>query len=252
MTTGFLALALLLQGIDLPPVTVTAPQCTNPGRPDSSDAALLAVFNQLQDNARRFEQRADSYPFRYELELSQRTVSLRGDTSRPEIRRLHLSSSDTHPYAVGRVVEPGWGPWGRPEEVLVVHSADLQDLGNKTFVANHCFWLAGRDTIGGDTLIRIDFDPGPRIPSADIRGAAYLDPVSYELRYTTTSLTRPERSALTDVSAMTFRTRFRNIAPGVPLQDVLTVVTTYRYGRRARIETQRTIEVRFRKQAPPP
>ena len=246
--TTAVRVALRRLAIELPPVTVIARQCTNPGRPDSSDRALLAVFDQLQENARRFELLADSYPFRYVLELSQRTVSLRGDTGRLEVQRLQFSSDDNHPYAVGRVVEPGWGPWAGPG-VLVIHSADLQDLGNSTFITNHCFWLAGRDTIAGDSLIRIDFDPGPRISSADMRGAAYLDPVTYELRYTTTSLTRPERSALTDVSAMTFRTRFRNIAPGVPLQDSLAVVTTYRYGRRAKIDTQRTVDVRFRRGA---
>ena len=245
-------IALRHLAIELPPVTISTQPCERPGPPDSSDVALRAVFDQLQENARRFELLADSYPFRYVLELSERTVSLRGDTGPPEIRRLTLSSEDNHPYAVGRVVEPGWGPWGRPGDVLVIHSAELQDLGNRAFIANHCFSLAGRDTIAGDTLIRIDFDPGPRIGSADMRGAAYLDPITYELRYTTTSLTRPERSPLTDVNAMTFRTRFRNIAPGVPLQDSLTVVTSYRYGRRAKIDTQRTVEVRFRRPPPQP
>jgi len=51
---------------------------------------------------------------------------------------------------------------------------------------------------------------------------------------------------------MTFRTRFRNIAPGVPLQDSLTAVTIYRYGKRSKIDTQRTVEVRFRRQPPLP
>ncbi len=245
-------IALRRLAVELPPVTIAARQCTNPGRPDSSDAALVAVFEQLQENARRFELLADSYQFRYVLELSERNVNQRGDTSGPEVRRLQFSSSDSHPYAVGRVVEPGWGPWGSPENVLVIRSADLEDLGNATFIANHCFRLAGRDTIGGETLVRIDFEPATRIGSADMAGAAYLDPSTYELRFTETSLTRPERSALTNVRSMNFRTRFRNIARGVPLQDSLTVITTYRYGRQTKIDTQRTVEVRFRRQPPPP
>src|SRR6266550_1478231 len=238
--------------IELPSVTITGQQCTNPGRPDSSDAALLAVFDQLQENARRFELLADSYPFHYELELALREVNQRGDTGRPEVRRLRFSSDDNHPYAVGRVVEPAWGPWGSPDNTLVIHSADLQDLGNADFIANHCFRLVGRDTIGGETLVRIDFEPATRIRSADMAGAAYLDSVTYELRYTQTSLTRPERSALTNVRSMNFRTRFHNIARGVPLQDSLTVVTTYRYGRPRKIDTQRTVEVHFSRQPPPP
>ena len=245
-------IALRRLAIELPPVTIAGQQCTRPGRPDSSDPALLAVFDQLQENARRFELLADSYPFHYELELALREVNQRGDTSRPEVRRLRFSSDENHPYAVGRVVEPAWGPWGSPDDMLVIHSADLHDLGNPDFIANHCFRLVGRDTIGGETLVRIDFDPATRIGSADMAGAAYLDSITYELRYTETSLTRPEGSALVGVRSMNFRTRFRNIARGVPLQDSLTVVTTYRYGRPRKIDTQRTVEVRFSRHPPPP
>jgi hypothetical protein len=251
-TSTIVRIALRRLAIELPPVTIAALQCTNPGRPDSSDAALLAVFDQLQENARRFELLADSYPFHYDLELALREVNQRGDTGRPEVRRLRFSSADNHPYAVGRVVEPAWGPWGSPDNTIVIHSADMQDLGNPDFIANHCFRLAGRDTIGGQTLVRIDFEPATRIRSADMAGAAYLDSITYELRYTETSLTRPERSVLANVRLMKFRTRFRNIARGVPLQDSLTVITTYRYGRQTKIDTQRTVEVRFRRRPPPP
>jgi len=51
---------------------------------------------------------------------------------------------------------------------------------------------------------------------------------------------------------MNFRTRFRNIARGVPLQDSLTAITTYPHSRQKKIETQQTVEVRFSRQPPPP
>src|SRR5206468_7615333 len=116
-------------------------------------------------NARRYELLAESYPFRYALEISERTVSQHGDTGKPEIRKLRFSSDDNHPYTVGRVVEPAWGPWGDPQTTLVIHSAELQDLGNPKFIANHCFRLAGLDTIAGDTLVRVDFEPAKRLGS---------------------------------------------------------------------------------------
>ncbi len=243
--------ALRHLAIELPPVTVAAAQCTKPGPPEPSDTALRAVFDQLQENARRYELLADSYPFRYVLELSERTVKQRGDTGKPEVRRLHFTSSDYHPYREGRVVEPAWGPWGDPANTLVIRSAELQDLGNPRFIANHCFRLAGLDTIGGDTLVRVDFEPAKRLGSPDMSGSAYLHPTTYELRYTMTSLTRPERSELANVRAMSFRTRFRNIAPGVPLQDSSTVITIPRYGARVKIDTQRTLDVRFDRHPPP-
>jgi len=253
-TSTNVRIALRHLAIELPPVTIAARQCTNPGRPDSSDAALSAVFDQLQENARRFELLADSYPFRYGLERTVRTVNRRGGGGRPSVDTIRLTSNDdrNHPYAVGRVVEPAWGPWGVGDGVYVIHSADLRDLGNPDFVANHCFRLVGRDTIGGETLVRINFEPATRIGSADMAGAAYLDSLTFELRYTETSLTRTERSALNHLRTVNFRTRFRSIARSVSLQDSLTVITTYRFGRGPTIETQRTVEIRFRRQPPSP
>jgi len=242
-------IALRRLAIELPPVTIAGQQCTRPGRPDSSNAPLLAVFDQLQENSLRFELLAGSYPFEYTLELSNRNVSQRGDTGRPIVRRLRFSSTDDHPYAVGNVVEPSWGPWGN--DGSVIHTADLRDFGNPSFVENHCFHLVGRDTIAGETLVRIDFEPATHIWSADMVGAAYLDSITYELRYTETSLTRPERSEMPDVRAVNVRTRFHNIAPGVPLQESLSAIWTYR-SRRKVVETQRTVDVHFRRQPPPP
>lgn len=244
------ALTIRHLAIELPPVSITTALCTKPGRPDSSDSALLAVFGQLEENARRLELLTDSYPFRYRRERTERTVNQRGDTGRPYVSSLYFSSSDYHPYAVGRVIEPGWGPWG--SNTLVIHSADLLHFSNEQFIASHCFRLAGRDTINGQVLVRVDFEPGVRIWSADMAGSAYLDTLTYELRYTDTRITHPERSALTGVKAVTFRTRFRNIAPGVPHEESETVVTTHRFNRTVRIATHRVLDVRFTRAPPQP
>src|SRR5213083_1608345 len=88
--------ALRHLAIELPPVTIAATQCTKPGPPEPSDTALRAVFDQLQENARRYELLAESYPFRYALELSIREVDQRGDTGRPVVRRLQFSSDNNH------------------------------------------------------------------------------------------------------------------------------------------------------------
>jgi hypothetical protein len=250
-STAVVRVALRHLAIELPPVTIAGSQCTNPGRPDSTTGAgLRAVFDQLQENARRFALLADSYPFRYVLEISERIVNQRGDTGKAVVRKLEFSSDDDHPYAVGRVVEPGYAPWDLKK--LVIHTLDPEFFDNDSFIANHCFRLAGRDTIGGETLLRIDFEPSKGIWSADLTGAAFLDTLTYELRYTESSLTHPERTELDAVRTTTTRTRFKNVAPGVPLEDSLTAVTTYRFSRRTMIESQRTLDVRFRRQPPPP
>ncbi len=235
--------------VQLPPLVVIGyGPCTAPGRPNSpDDSALVAVFDQLQENARRFELFADSYPFRFRLERTVRDVTRRGDTLKT-VDILSLGNTDERPYEVGRVVAPGWGPWNSD---LLVHTTVLQEFANKTFIETHCFHLAGRDTIAGETLVRVDFEPAERLGSADIAGAAYLDSITYELRFTETSLTHAERSPLTEVNTITARTRFHSIAPGILLQDSLIAITTYRFGRfTRRIETQRLIDMHFRRRAP--
>ena len=235
--------------VQLPPLVVIGyGPCTAPGRPNSpDDSALVAVFDQLQENARRFELFADSYPFRFRIERTLRDVTRRGDTLKT-VDILSLGNTDERPYEVGRVVAPGWGPWNSD---LLVHTTVLQEFANKTFIETHCFHLAGRDTIAGETLVRVDFEPAERLGSADIAGAAYLDSITYELRFTETSLTHAERSPLTEVNTITARTRFHSIAPGIPLQDSLIAITTYRFGRfTRRIETQRLIDMHFRRRSP--
>lgn len=236
--------------IELPPVTITGrPRCTNPGPPDPTAApALAAVFEQLQEHARRFALLADSFPFDYQLEQTLRSVTVRGDTLRPSVRTLRLGSRDDRSYEVGQVVTPGWGAW---RDVWVIRTPSLEEFGNETFIKHHCFHLAGRDTIEGETLVRIDFEPATNLGWADMAGSAYLDSSTYQLRFTESSLTHPERSQLVDVATMVTRTRFRAIGPGIPLQDYLRAVTTFRGGgRRRRIETQRTVDVRFKRALP--
>jgi len=235
--------------VQLPPLIVTGyGPCTAPGRPSTSDdPTLVVVFDQLQENARRFELFADSYPFRFRLERTLRDVTLHGDTLKT-VDVLSLGNNDERPYEVGRVVAPGWGPWNSD---LLVHTTVLQEFANNRFIENHCFHLAGRDTIGGETLVRVDFEPAQRLAWADIAGAAYLDSITFALRFTETSLTHPERSLLTEVNTVTARTRFHDIASGIPLQDSLIAITTYRFGRfTKRIETQRLLDVRFRRRPP--
>ena len=242
--TTTVRLALRRLAIELPPITITAQgACTQPGPPDrTTDPALAAVFDQLVENARRLDLLDESHPLRVKLERRVSEVTWRGDSLSPTVERITFDRRDLrHPYYPGRVVEPGWGAF---HDLTVVTIATLHELGDTVFHRTHCFQLAGRDTIEGETLVRIDFAPAARLRTSDIAGSAYLDSVTYRLRFTETSLTRPEWSGIRGLRSLVARTRFRDIAPGVAVQDFMRAVTTFGFGGVAsRIETQRTIEV---------
>lgn len=237
--------------VELPAITVLGHStCTKPGPPDRQiTPALAAVFDQLIENARRLELLADSYPFRYRLERAARDVTRRGDSLRASVDTIEFDQNETRRrYRPGRVVSPGWGPYAGQ---TVVRLASLHELGDSAFHQTHCFRLGGRDTIDGERFVRIDFEPVDRLRSSDIAGSAFLDSITYGLRYTETRLTRPERSVLRNVRSVVARTRFRDIAPGIALQDYVRAVWTFRAGfPPTRVETQRLLTVQFRH--PPP
>ena len=246
-----LLLVLRRLAVELPVITVVGhPRCTKPGPPDREvTPALAAVFDQLMENARRLELLADSYPFRYRLERTQREVSQRGDSLRPAVDTLEFSQDETRrQYTPGFVVGPGSGPLSGS---IVVSLPTLHELADSRFHKNHCFRLAGRDTIEGQTLVRIDFEPAEDVGSPDLAGSAYLDSVTYALKFTESRLTRPERSELRGLRSLVARIRFRDIAPGIPLHDYLRAVWQYRSGSYLnRVETQRLLSVRFRRPLP--
>ena len=237
--------------VELPAITVVGhARCTKPGPPDREvTPALAAVFDQLIENARRLELLADSYPFRYRLERSERDVTRRGDSLRAEVDTIELEQHQTRRrYRPGLVVTSGTGPYTGSR---VVTLASLHELADSSFHKNHCFRLAGRDTVEGESLVRIDFEPDEELGSTDIAGSAYLDSLTYRLRFTETRLTRPERADLSNVRSVVARTRFREIAPGIVLQDQVHAVWVYRSsGNANRVETQRLLGVNFARPLP--
>jgi hypothetical protein len=248
--TTALTLPVMLRrlAVELPAITVTGrPVCTHPGPPDRSvTPALAAVFDQLQEHARRLELLADSHPFRFRLERRFRAVDRRGDSLAAEIDTIDLESIETRrPYRPGRVVAQGSGPF---RDRRVVSLPSLHEFGDSAFLHNHCFRLVGRDTIAGETLVRIDFEPADLLRTSDVAGSAYLDSVSYELRFTETSLTKPQRAQIQGIRGLAARIQFTSIVAGIALQDFVRAVTTYRSGATAsRVETQRLLAVHFKR-----
>jgi len=74
--------------------------------------------------------------------------------------------------------------------------------------------------------------------------------MTYQLRYTVVRLTRPAHD-MRDVSSLVATTHFREVAPGIPLQDhqraVTTLAPTTRNGPVRRVEEQVLVWVYFRR-----
>jgi hypothetical protein len=237
------AVVLRHLAVELPVITVTAVLCERPGPPDGGETpALAAVFDQLAENARRFALLADSRPFRFQLERKYRSVTTAG-TQFSEVDTIEqVSAEERRAYRPGRIVE--FGGVGRYRTEGMVRLPGVAYFADSAFVYNHCFSLAGRDTVEGETFIRVDFEPSVAIRSTDVAGAAYLDSTTFQIRYTRVALTRPER-VMRDVVALVATTRFREITPGIVLHDRVRAVTTLKRSRARSALVERTEEQRL-------
>ena len=235
--------------IELPPVTVTSPQtCVAPGPPDSMlTPQLAAVFGQLLENARRLQLLNDSFPFDYRLQRRSWEVDRAGRETLVHFDTLTQAIGKGWRYKPGHLTQELLGPAGWE---LFVRLLTLVDFADSVFVDAHCFWLAGPDSLGADTLISLNFAPAAFLRTTDVAGAAYLDPMTYQLRYTVVRLTRPAHD-MRDVSSLVATTHFREVAPGIPLQDhqraVTTLAPTTRNGPVRRVEEQVLVWVYFRR-----
>jgi hypothetical protein len=208
-----LHVALRPLAIELPPVTVVATRaCLHPGPPArDSEPDLVAIFDQLRENAARYRLLSDAYPFQY---WTQRQVwdepSARGDSL--VVDTMELRSDARLLYKPGGLIVTQPGPRGKSERVLRLPT--VIDLADSVFHAAHCFTFAGVDNLGGEAQWRVDFLAAERLRVPDVAGSAWLDSATYVLRQLTFRLTRPER-AVQSLKTLEVTVTFGELFPSV-------------------------------------
>ncbi len=229
--------------ITLPPVTVQGTmECVVPGPPDPAVSVEAAgIFEQAVENARRYRLLVNSFPYRALMERTQ--LEARAGRQRvTKVDTVGVRSALEWPYQPGHLVADGSG---RRSGELMVRMWSLMDLADSGFIAHHCFRLAGRDTIGGETFVRLDFQPPRSFGQTDVEGSAYLDSLTYVVRHTVVRLTQP-RQRLTNVEDLVAHTQYRLVTPWMVVNDRLSAVTRLRWPRGAeRIEEHRLLDVYF-------
>jgi len=230
---------------------VARSECLSPGPPDPYLASQFAIlFDQVRQNAERYRLLRDRYPYQYTVERTF-TDSLRnGQMRRLSTDTVAFASDAGWRYAPGRMISPIDLQAG--ERVLVLPT--LADVVDSAFLANHCFDYAGLDTIGGTTLIRVDFRAAKRLRTPDVDGSVYLDTATYQIRGARVQLSRVP-TWLRGVRALTARTLFEEVVPSIPIPSHVTGTTTFRPRSGALapvlgVETQVLIKVLFKGEIP--
>ena len=219
--------------------------CRAPGPPRAdADPEFAALFEQMEQNAEQYRLLVRAHPFSYAMErrLLDRLRSGRERVVRADT--IVLGAEAEWRYAPGAVVGERETSDGARERVLNLPT--LVDFADPAFQRTHCFHAGGLAELDGRATVRIDFRAAASLRAPDVDGAIYLDAASYQIVAAELSLTRAG-DAMRGVEAVTVRTGFREIAPGVPIVE--SVAAEHRMARGGSLlgasERQRLLEVRF-------
>lgn len=247
--TDSVRVALTRLAVQLNAVHVNANRvCANPGAPDPKvDPAFAAVFDQLEQNAEAYRLLAATYPFVYDIERRSTIRYVGGDEVVQRLDTERLGTGTSWHYKPGEMVVTDASPVNRQ---VIFNLPALIHFAEPAFLANHCFYSGGRETIGGSPALRVDFLAASRIKTPDVDGSMYIDPVSYQIRRSVLRLTRiPEETP--QISTVTVVTDFRTVVPSISIANVISSThrlfadTTRPVLPFAVYETQRLLRVSF-------
>jgi len=159
----------------LPPVSTTEERrCTSIDSATTQSAA--SALEQLRIAADRYHDFRNQYPFRVRQE--RRTITL-DSSGKARTVRAHKEDATSDewgdPYVPGEVLHRE--ALGFSVSLLFVGS-----LADSAFWARHCFSVRGLASIGGQRVVRMDFQPADGIRDVDWRGTVSIDSATSMLR----------------------------------------------------------------------
>lgn len=236
--TDTVRIALTRIAVRLTAMQVRAyPECITPGPPPSTDAEFTTIFDQLKQNAEQFRLLASKYPFVYRVERTSSTVFGGNDLRQDGVDTLSLMSDTQWRYAPGTVVTEERQSPTRSGPVTM-NIPTLANFADSLFVANHCFFNGGLETIGKEELLRVDFVAASALKEPDVDGAMFLDPATFQIRRSFLHLSKAPKS-VPDVLGTEATTIFAELFPSVPVIATVSSVNHLRVNtRRYRPATQ--------------
>ena len=241
-------IALTRVSFELEAVEVVAwPPCRRPGIPRrGGHAQLRGIVDQLRQNAERFRLLTTTYPFSYtsERELSRRVLN--GAEVIESVDTILVAGAPDWRYEPGRIVSRdltgaarGW----------MMHIPILSDLAEDRFIENHCYHVAGLEDKESNRLLRLDIVAAQRLRGPDVNVTVWLDPVGFQLRFATFTLSRIPPQ-FRDLMHLVSRVTYVEVAPFIPvMQETLSenLMRTGAAGLEATafMERQRIVQLTF-------
>ncbi|HEY4306870.1 MAG TPA: carboxypeptidase-like regulatory domain-containing protein [Gemmatimonadaceae bacterium] len=206
------------------------PECLAPGPPAATDTAFTTIFDQLKQNAEQFRLLMHTYPFVYAVERISSTVLGGIDLRRDRIDTLTLTSDNQWRYSPGTVVvEEKRTPGIAASATMNIPT--LANFADPLFVANHCFFNGGLETIDKEELLRVDFVVASALAEPDVDGSIFLDPTTFQIRRSFLHLSKTLK-AVAEVTGTEVTTIFAELFPSVPVISTVNSVNHLRVNTR--------------------
>jgi hypothetical protein len=190
-----LVVSLARQPFVLPPIVVQGDECA--GEETGGDETGT-ILDEAFRNAERLLTLQKAYPFRVTYQRA--TTLLDSSYSRTGgwVDTLRYESRNRG-YRAGQVLEKQGAGAARRE---VANYFTASDVATPEFRDSHCFWYAGRDSVGEFPGYRIDFAPMAKIRSVDWAGSFLIDSVTMTLLRSEAHLVNLEGKGTTFRSAV--------------------------------------------------
>jgi Carboxypeptidase regulatory-like domain len=191
--------------------------CTAPGIPAYfSDSGVSEIFRLLKDNIDRVRLLTEQYPLEYSLDRVR--LTRQPGTFDRVIQHDTTVFDDRKPaYRPGQVV---YNEMDHGEKRQMVRLITFADLGDSSFLANHCFEYGGQPTIDHKPMIQIDFRSAKWLRTPDVEGSIFLDADRFVVRRAAFHLSHAER-ANPPIGEFGIVTTFREVAPLITLFETV-------------------------------
>jgi hypothetical protein len=228
------ALSVALEGVQ---VSASPGECVRGGFTDAASVPqMVSVMEELRKNAERLRLLTQRFPFSARWERTREMVGSGGQVENAHTDTTTVSSSERHPYEVGRVLVDNGG--GRYD----LNMPGVVSITQDEFQRTHCFRYSGVRTIDGRRLYAVEFIPTRDVGGTDVTGTLYVDADGFLLR-------RSEFHVIGLPASLAYRTldvvtTYREVRPALPVVATLDFTQQLRNSK-LQVEQRRLLDLHF-------
>jgi hypothetical protein len=176
-----LTVAIERQPLVLPDLVTRSDECPA-GSESGSGGESGTILDEVFRNAERMLAVQRAYPYRSSFQHVTTILNANREPQRRTVDTIEVRSLEIAGYERGKVLalrpSTEFGRAGLREHASYFQASDL---ARPDFRKNHCFWVAGPDSVRGFPAYRIEFRPRAEVRTTDWAGILQIDSASMHL-----------------------------------------------------------------------